>query len=99
MGLTAMASVQEQVLKPLLMQAAMDAFKSTFYLGSGEQGDVLALKFGQSFADGAAKPICDAIVQIVMQANLTGSLPGTGTCAVGPVATVTPVAPGLVNII
>jgi len=66
-----------------IQKALYDAFKATFSLGAGEMGDEIAMKF----AEKGAPEITDAIYKFLLQASITGTLPGTivGTCAVGPV--------------
>lgn len=90
MGAKAQRQISEQILKPLILKAMQDGFKATFAGNNTELGDAIALKFAQTVADGITGPICDAIENIVTQAQITGVLatpvpvtgalgPGTGT--------------------
>ena len=67
-----------------IQQALFDAFKETFILGAGEEGENIAMKFAKK----GAQPIADAVYNFVTQAQITGTVNGivTGTCGVGPVS-------------
>ena len=84
-----MAGIGLQAAKAALQadvyNALRDAFKATFMLGTGKNGEQLAARFAQK----GAPLFADAILKFVQQAQITGTLPAgvvTGACAVGPVS-------------
>jgi len=81
----------EQKLKADIMKVMHDAFMATFLSNAGGDANKLAeqmaTKFAQECANGLSGPICETIVNIVSQAQVTGTSVGVvaGTCAAGPV--------------
>ena len=67
-----------------MQKAIYEAFKATFSLGAGDMGDEIARKF----AEKGAPKIADAIVSLISQGQIVGTLNGvvTGACAVGPIS-------------
>lgn len=67
-----------------IQNALEDAFKATFTLGGGEDGDKMARRFAQK---GAPK-FADAILKFIKQAQITGTIANgvvSGASPMGPV--------------
>jgi hypothetical protein len=88
MTMQAAKSVYEQTLKANILKTMQDAMTATFMGNETDIGKAVALKFATEVANGLAGPICETIVNIVSQAQVTGTVTGvvTGSCAAGPVA-------------
>lgn len=101
-GLSIAATAYAEILKPQIYNAAYNAMKNTFInqydISNGvDIGHNIADNFAMTLSENLAGLICDAIANIVGQANITGNSPLMGTCAVGPTTTI--VAPGQLMII
>jgi hypothetical protein len=92
MTMQAAKSVYEQQLKAQILKTMKDAFNATFLSTAGGEAasvaEQMSLKFATECANGLSGPICETIVNIVSQAQITGTSNGVtvGTCAVGPTA-------------
>ena len=83
-GLNAASKIYVQTLKPQIMDAMQEGLKATFGGINTEMGDAMTLKFAQTIADKLAGPICDAIVNIVSQAQVVGTNPLVSTIIATP---------------
>lgn len=67
-----------------IYKALYDGFKSTYILGAGNDGDLIATNFAKT----AAQPITDAIFNFISQAQIVGTVNGivVGASPMGPVS-------------
>ena len=63
-----------------IMNALEKAYKSTFIYGAGEEGNEIAQKFAQE----AAGPMADAILNFISQAQIVGQNPLVSTIVAPP---------------
>jgi hypothetical protein len=76
-------SAAKSKLQADIQKALYDAYKATFILGAGDEGDNIAKKFAMK----GAEPIANAVFDFISQAQIVGVINGvvTGASPVGPV--------------